>query len=731
MILERGYLLNNRYRIIEILGQGGMGSVYRAIDENLGVDVAVKDNLFTNEEYASQFRREAVILASLRQANLPRVTDHFVLKGQGQYLVMDYIEGEDLRERMERMGNLPEEDVITIGIAVCEALNYLESRNPPVVHRDIKPGNIKITPTGHIYLVDFGLVKTLKDSQITATGARAMTPGYSPPEQYGTARTDGRSDIYSLGATLYAALAGIIPEDSMARVMGQDKLTPVRKHNPRISRRLEVVLEKSLALRPENRYQTANEFQKALISLSTSTGKKDELKIAPPPSMDGIVINGDGPQPKSEEGKLPSPLPTSQVLTDAQSDKPKKSLPMRIYGLGCLAILILFSIVGLVIGRQVLNTNTWVGQFPALLFQLSQTTPGTPVYWFIPGIGDVQFAKNTATIVEITSTSLTKTLSPTRQGTLTPTPTVVTPTPQPTQTEVPTPTTTPTPAPTPIGGGGGQVAFASLRNGKPQIFVVNLDNTGLYQVTDMMDGACQPFWSPDGKQLVFISPCEGNDESYPGSGMFIINADGSDVTPLPTVPGGDFDPVWSPDGKKIAFTSVRNSGQPEIYVLNLDDLSVEVLSIRFGRDRQPFWSPDGNEIIFVSEREGNPQLWVMNADGSNQVKFSTSVGRHNLHPNWSPDMKLVLFTQLLAKVGIPQLVIAPFDGSTYQEYRMIKDQSPRRDARFSTDGYWVVYEGWPTGNNHDIFITTINGGERQSLASDPAQDFDPAWKPVP
>ena len=104
MTLDRGYLLNKRYRIVEVLGQGGMAAVYRAVDENLGVEVAVKENLFTTEEYARQFRREAVILANLRHPNLPRVTDHFVVEQQGQYLVMDYIEGEDLRQRMDRLG---------------------------------------------------------------------------------------------------------------------------------------------------------------------------------------------------------------------------------------------------------------------------------------------------------------------------------------------------------------------------------------------------------------------------------------------------------------------------------------------------------------------------------------------------------------------------------------------------------------------------------------------------
>ena len=154
MTLERGSLLNRRYRIVEILGQGGMAAVYRAIDENLGVEVALKENLFTTDEYARQFRREAVILANLRHPNLPRVTDHFVIEQQGQYLVMDYIEGEDLRQRMERIGSLPEQDVIIIGVALCDALTYLHSRSPQVLHRDIKPGNVKITPSGQIFLVD-------------------------------------------------------------------------------------------------------------------------------------------------------------------------------------------------------------------------------------------------------------------------------------------------------------------------------------------------------------------------------------------------------------------------------------------------------------------------------------------------------------------------------------------------------------------------------------------------
>ena len=130
---------------------------------------------------------------------------------------------------MDRLETITERDVILIGIAICDALNYLHSRSSSILHRDIKPGNIKISPDGDVFLVDFGLAKIMKGNQATTNGARAMTPGYSPPEQYGTARTDPRTDIYSLGATLYAALTGVIPEDGLDRATGKAKLTPLRQ----------------------------------------------------------------------------------------------------------------------------------------------------------------------------------------------------------------------------------------------------------------------------------------------------------------------------------------------------------------------------------------------------------------------------------------------------------------------------------------------------------------------
>jgi len=185
MTLETSYLLNGRYRIERIIAHGGMGALYVALDESLGVRVAIKENLYSTEESTRQFRREATMLAALRHPNLPRVTDHFVLQDNRQYLVMDYIEGEDLRQQIEQHKKLPEEVVLSIGITICDALIYLHTRQSPIIHRDIKPGNIKITPGGQIFLVDFGLAKYSQAGQVTTTGAQALTPGFAPPEQYG------------------------------------------------------------------------------------------------------------------------------------------------------------------------------------------------------------------------------------------------------------------------------------------------------------------------------------------------------------------------------------------------------------------------------------------------------------------------------------------------------------------------------------------------------------------
>lgn len=771
MTLERGTLLHNRYRILEILGQGGMGSIYRAVDDNLGVEVAVKENLFTTDEYARQFRREATILAGLRHPNLPRVSDHFVFEAQGQYLVMDYIEGEDLRERMDRIGVITEAEAMIIGVAMCEALSYMHTQNPPILHRDIKPGNVKITPEGKVFLVDFGLAKVAFRGQRTVTGARAMTPGYSPPEQYGGARTDHRSDIYSLAATLYAGMAGVVPEDSLARTMEQVSLTSLRTRNPDITRRLSKVIEKALAVHPDDRYQTAEEFKKALLgSSSTSRRRMVEGGILDPLTSDAKVWDG---QPEgsvqgdriSSELPSPGPLPISSTMDGEEPPPMPKPRKKRRQGCAVILLVILFAIVAGGGIAYYLNPALPQQIWEAIPVEVALKESETPTASAVPTETPEPTKEPTATFTDTdTATPLpptptaSKTSSPTSTSTSPPestptatsTPTLTstltltatfTNTPEPTQTNTQTATASATvtlsptvilpPTATPMGGGYGQVAFASYRTEYPQIFIINIDGSGLRQLTDVELGACQPDWSPDGSRLVFISPCEENEELYDTASLYIINADGSGLEPLPTSGRGDFDPAWSPDGTEIAFTSMRNGFRPQVHIMDVESREVHSLSLVNNKDYQPEWNADGSKILFVTTRNGPYQIWIMNADGTEQTRFTASRSLWNTYPIWSPDGGVILYTQR-EQGGVPILIAAGYPDGGIEEFKVYPYPGgiPMREANYSPDGNWLVFESWPEGELHHIYFMRSNGNDLTQLTIDRATDFDADWRPI-
>ncbi len=712
--LDRGSLLHKRYRIVEILGQGGMGSVYRAVDENLGVDVAVKENLFTTDEYARQFRLEAVILANLRHTNLPRVTDHFVIGEQGQYLVMDFIEGEDLRQRMERAGAVSEEEAILVGASMCDALQYLHTRKPAIIHRDVKPGNVRITPDGHIYLVDFGLAKLIKGSQATTTGARAMTPGYSPPEQYGTARTDPRTDIYSLGATLYAALSGVIPEDGLARAMDNVELTPLRKRNPKVSRKLAAAIEKAMAVRPDDRFQSAEEFRQALLSSNVKTQHLEgDLVVEPSPQ---------GGDPK-ENHKLAREIPPAQNKPVSKPPSQPRKKKGWSTGAWVFVSFFLFTLLAAVLSIIIF----WSPISAALRSMFATSTPSN------------QEGTSTAVVLvdtlpppppqgQTATSSRTITLTKTPETTLTPSIT-------------PTPTDTLPPTATYVGGGYSQIAFVSDRTGSPQVFVMDSDGSDVHQVTNMPDGACQPDWSPDGLKLIFIAPCLERLDEYPGSKMYIINENGTGLTELPTSGGGDFDPAWSPDGTRIAFTSLRD-GAPQIYVLNLADNSVTRLTdvssdVRLpDESRQPSWSPTGTQILYTGHSRltaGALQIWVMSDAGrGNELLVLSGPTYWNFQASWSPDGSTILYSQSSGPQALGWLMGLAFDDRLEDDGNKIRDFAANGD--FSTDGKWIVYESLdlqnPNRTDYDIYLITKSGNSFTRLTNERSMEYDPVWRPI-
>jgi serine/threonine-protein kinase len=275
MTLAAGQILQNRYRIVSLLAQGGMGAVYRAWHTRLDIPVALKEMIPQPglgarklDQLHRQFQREAQTLARLTHANLVRVIDFFQERDK-VYLIMDYVQGESLADRIRRKGALSESEVLTWADQLLDALVYCHDQG--IIHRDVKPQNVIIRPDGQAILVDFGLVKLWDPTDPrTRTAIRAMgTPQYAPPEQYDlTGHTDARSDIYSLGATLYHALTGQAPPTATQRSASDEAFKPPRALNRRISSETEEAVLRAMELRVRDRFQSAQDMRSALGRVS-------------------------------------------------------------------------------------------------------------------------------------------------------------------------------------------------------------------------------------------------------------------------------------------------------------------------------------------------------------------------------------------------------------------------------------------------------------------------------
>ena len=706
MSLPEGTLLYNRYRIEHLLGQGGMGSVYKGFDTSLETSVAIKVNRQATQEGSTQFLREAHLLASLRSPNLPRVIDYFILD-QSQYLVMDFIPGDDLASVLRKEGAQPLEKVLEWARQLGAALTYLHSQNPPVIHRDIKPANIKLTPDGKAVLVDFGIAKASDPDQATAAGASGFTPGFAPPEQYGGARTGPFSDQYALAATLYALLTGRAPADSVQRLLGSAKLDPIRSINPRVPLPVENSISKALSINPGERYGSVSQFVQALagsaapaaetiakpVQVTVPAGAAAATRLAAP-AGETVAVTAPGAQALGPAGGAP---------------RKSKTLPRVLLG-GAGAVVLVAIVVGIVLAMKSLSG----GQAAAV--SVASATP-SPAASATPS-QVIQAATQPVAAIPPTDTPIPPTAAATAPPALPPSPTA---------------------QPSPPLGMGGKIAFISNRgDGKTyQIWTmtavlssggqINAEN---YQQLTTSDGnKSQPAWSPDGKRLLFVAPGGKNF----GQDIWVMNADGSNPVDLTQRLGDDRDPAWSPDGKLIAFSNDgREDKVRQIYLMKPDGSGQTRISDQF-IEYSPTWSPDMKWLAYVISGNGYPFLYLRgNADGYSTPepydRYSVT-GRLGqvAQPAWSPDGSQIAYVRLDGGQRRIWSVVYASGGSSLAQ---LTNGPADQDPAWSPDSRWIVYSSGISGKR-ELFLMTAAGTLNTALTSDQADDFQPAWQPLP
>jgi serine/threonine protein kinase len=330
-MLAPNTLLQDRYLVMRLLGQGGMGAVYQATDRKFGNAVAIKETFYSDLNLRKAFSHEARLLNRLRHAALPVVTDYFGI-GDKQFLVMQYIPGKDLEQLLHErkdagQGVFLTSQVLRWADQLLDALEYLHSQKPSIIHRDIKPQNLKLTPRGEVILLDFGLAKGIVTHQShESQSIRGYTPNYASLEQIRGTGTDARSDIYSMGATLYHLLTGEMPPDALTRIaailMGQaDPLKPIAQLNQEVPPMVAAVIEKAMAAHPDQRFSSAAMMRQSLRNANQNI---PSVGLHRDPTLTDEPVKRDA---AAASAILGTPQPADALQPSASRSRPSRPEP--------------------------------------------------------------------------------------------------------------------------------------------------------------------------------------------------------------------------------------------------------------------------------------------------------------------------------------------------------------------------------------------------------------------
>ncbi|MEE4195699.1 MAG: protein kinase [Anaerolineae bacterium] len=726
MDLKAGDILQDRYQITSILGQGGMGAVYRAKDMSLNTEVAIKVNFRHSEDSSTQFMREAQLLAKMRHPNLPRVIQYFLHQGN-EYLVMDFIPGDDLKQIVKNHGAQPIDKVLDWAAQLGDALTYLHRQDPPIFHRDIKPENIKITPDGEAILVDFGIAKAAYSHQQTQLGARGYTPGYAPPEQYGGGRTGSYTDQYGLAATLYYLLTGNKPLDSVQRVVEKQQLQTVVSYNRTIPLYVSNAIDRGMALNPADRFDSVDTFIKVLTgkagvnfasTVRQSTGNEDHTMTAlgnvnlPPATIPAEFR-------QTAQYTSPNVVPPANAISTAPTPMApaKKKFPFGIViggavGLGILAVIV-------VLGYLYLSGNL----FPTPTIDMAMAVNQTMTHNAI----QTQANAPTATEAPIDEPAGSEN---------DPTP-LPTDTPEPTITNTPESTLTPTPVLTWIG----QLAYVSDEGGdgvQLWLMKVYMDMQGNLvsekeQLTSDPGDKSYPAWSPDGKYIVYSALGATPNE---GLNLYRISLDDpSNPSQITSTNGNDIEAAYSSDGSTIAYDNDINVNGRQIRFVNSDGSNDRRISFDF-IEYAPIWHPQDKDVyffVYLGAGGHRPLYWRYTFDEQSDVNYFDSssfegrLGEVN-HPAFSPNAEYIAYTQENYSGSRYNIALTRYN-SRGSEVTLLTNSNTDSHPSISWDSNWIAFMTQRDGN-YEIYIMDMIGEQETNLSNNSGVDMHPAWFPI-
>jgi serine/threonine-protein kinase len=649
-------MLQNRYRILRQIGGGGMGVVYLAEDARLaGRKCAIKE--MSPAQLAPQdrnwainaFRQEAQMLANLSHSGLTAVTDFFP-EGGNWYLVMDYVEGKTLEERLEQAqgGRLPLDEAMNIVRQLCNVLEFLHSQRPPVVFRDLKPGNVMLTPQGEVRLIDFGIARFFKPGQTQDT-VNLGTPGYAAPELYGgLGQSDPRTDVYGLGALLLRMVTGYDPITAAAPF----PLPSPGSLMQGLPSHVEEVISRATRMQPDLRYRSVNELRQALF----------------PPTW---VL-----PPQGAPATRPYVPPTAQPQA---SSAPGLGKGIWI-GLGIAGILFLGLCVAVVV---------WAVSLTGLFGGGGSVQPTV----FYPTRTSVSINTPTPPSITLVATSSATPVPPTATS--------------PSATIIPT-------------SASPRIVYVHGSVGNTNIYVANADGSGRTCIVCNACDEAEPAWSPDGRHIVYQSDCGG---SYD---IWIVSSSGGNPTQLTRTSGTDErEPDWSPDGSQIVYraSAVRSdrNADGELWMMNANGSNQQRLGGKTILGRSPTWSPDGQKVLFMSEQSGHWQIYVYDLRTGNTARL-TNCSTNCRWPCWSPDGQYVAYHSTVSATGnnsatAQTIWIIPAGGGTATQ--LTTGSHPGRPS-WSSNGRIIF------NSDHGIEAVAADGSGRQVLLSG-SDNWAPDW----